>query len=102
MADETPRDPARLSSALRLVLRRYLAQVRQRPLLSAAALVLPGLGNLLIFYGPPLVVARMLGAVARGEALTTSALWPYVATLAGLWLSGEIVWRFAGFTLARA
>jgi ATP-binding cassette, subfamily B, bacterial len=102
VAAEAPRDPARLAAALRLVLRRYLAQVRQRPLLSAAALVLPGLGNLLIFYGPPLVVARMLGAVARGEPLTTAALWPYVATLAGLWLSGEVVWRLAGFTLARA
>jgi ATP-binding cassette, subfamily B, bacterial len=99
--DEASRDSTRLAAALRLVLRRYWAQVRRRPLVAGAALVLPGIGNLLIFYGPPLVVARLLAAVARDQTLALADLWPYVATLAGLWLSGEVVWRLAGFTIAR-
>ena len=97
----TARDPRRLSAALRLVLARYLAQVRRRPALAAAALLLPGLGNLLIFYGPPLVIARLLAASARGEVSGLADLWPEVATIAALWAAGEVVWRLAGFTLAR-
>jgi ATP-binding cassette subfamily B protein len=86
---------------VRLVIARYAAQVRQRPLLAGAALVLPGIGNLLIFYGPPLAVARMLGTVARDATAGLDQLWPYVAAISGFWLAGEVVWRLAGFTLAR-
>jgi ATP-binding cassette subfamily B protein len=97
----TTGESQRLRAALQLVLRRYLAQLRQRPLLSAAALVLPGLGNLLIFYAPPLVVARLLGRVTGDEPLTLARVWPSVALLAALWLAGEVIWRLAGFTIAR-
>ncbi len=102
MPAEPARDPRRLSAALRLVLARYAAQVRQRPLVSIAALLLPGLGNLLIFYGPPVVVARLVAAFAREGTLPLAEAWPYVAAMAALWVSGEVVWRLAGFTLARA
>jgi ATP-binding cassette, subfamily B, bacterial len=95
------RDPRRLSAALRLVLTRYAAQIRRRPWLSAAAMLLPGLGNLLIFYGPPLVVARLIARSVNEPTAGLSEFWPYVATIAGLWLSGEVLWRLAGFTIAR-
>lgn len=98
---EPARDTHRLSASLRLVLRRYAAQLRRRPLLAASALLLPGLGNLLIFYGPPLVVARLLGSVSADEPLTLARVWPSVAVMAALWLSGEVVWRVAGFAIAR-
>ena len=55
-------DSGRLKAALRQVLRRYYGQIRARPALSIPALVLPGIGDVLIFYAPPLVVARLLGA----------------------------------------
>jgi ATP-binding cassette subfamily B protein len=98
---EPARDARRLSASLRLVLTRYAAQLRRRPLLAAAALLLPGLGSLLIFYAPPLVVARLLGSVAADEPLTLARVWPSVLLLAGLWLAGEVIWRIAGFTIAR-
>ncbi|MEZ5294073.1 MAG: ABC transporter ATP-binding protein [Vicinamibacterales bacterium] len=101
-ADAARRDTVRASAALALVLRRYWAQVRRRPWLSAAALVLPGAGNLLLLYGPPLVVARLLAAVARGDPMTPGVVWPYLATIAALWAAGELVWRVAGYTIARA
>ena len=71
-AAATDRDPERLAAALRLVLRRYAAQIRRRPAIAIPALLLPGIGDVLIFYAPPLVVARLLGAFARDEQLSAA------------------------------
>ena len=100
--NDADRDPERLSAALRLVLKRYVRQVRLRPALAIPALVMPGLGDVLVFYAPPLVIARLLRHFAADEPLTTTALVPYVLTFAGLWLTGEIIWRVAVVLLARA
>jgi ATP-binding cassette subfamily B protein len=98
---EPDRDPTRVAAAVRLVLQRYVAQLRRRPVLATAALVLPAVGDILTYYGPPLVIARLLGRFARSEALTASDLAPYVFTFAGLWLGGQIVWRIAVACIAR-
>ena len=100
--DDSNRDPGRLSAALRLVLRRYLAQVRRRPAIAIPALILPGIADALIFYAPPLVVARLLGAFARDERLTAGELVPYLLVFAGVWLAGEAVWRIALLLMTRA
>src|SRR5690349_5885473 len=99
---EPDRDPRRLVAALGLVVRRYAAQIRRRPAIALPALVLPGIGDVLIFYAPPLVVARLIGRFGREEALSATELAPYVATFAALWLAGEVIWRLAAFLLARA
>src|SRR3954471_20424877 len=96
------RDSRRLNDALWLVLRRYGRQITRRPAISVAALVLPGIGDVLVFYAPPLVVARLLGAVAHDNALTLGRFVPYVLTFAALWLAGEVVWRGAEMLIARA
>ena len=57
---------------------------------------------MLVFYAPPLVVAQLLGAVARDEALTIGVFAPYVLTFTALWLAGEVVWRVAEALIARA
>jgi ATP-binding cassette subfamily B protein len=100
--DDSNRDPRRLTAALRLVLRRYLSQVRRRPAIAIPALILPGLADALIFYAPPLVVARLLGSFARDERLSAAELLPYILTFAGVWLAGEAVWRVALLLMARA
>src|SRR5215831_8667219 len=103
MTDETQnRDPRRLAAALRMVVRRYGDQIRKRPALAIPALVLPGLGDILVFYAPPLVVARLLNAFARNQRLSAGELAPYVLAFAGFWLAGEVLWRLAVFFLARA
>jgi ATP-binding cassette subfamily B protein len=99
---DTDRDPERLTAALRLVLRRYAEQIRRRPALAIPALLLPGIGDVLVFYAPPLVVARLLGVFARDERLSAGELAPYVLTFAGLWLAGEVIWRIAASLIARA
>jgi ATP-binding cassette, subfamily B, bacterial len=98
---ETERDPRRLTSALRLVLRRYGAQLRRRPGLAVGALVLPAAGDVLTFYAPPLVIAKLLGRFARGQPFTPAELTPYVLTFAILWTSGQILWRIAIALIAR-
>jgi ATP-binding cassette, subfamily B, bacterial len=96
------RDPGRLSAALTLVAHRYARQIRRRPALSIAALLMPGLGNVLVFFTPPLVVAKLLDRFDRGNRLSASELTPYVLAFAGLWFAGEIVWRAAFVLVARA
>ena len=99
---DAPRDPLRLSQALRLVLRRYAAQIKRRPGIAIPALLLPALGDVLTFYAPPLVVAKLLGAFARDSRLTASDTAPYVLAFAGLWLAGQITWRIAIALMIRA
>ena len=96
------RDSRRLNQAVWLVLRRYGRQIARRPSISVVALVLPGIGDVLVFYAPPLVVADLLGEVARGDALTMAMFAPYVLTFSALWLAGEVVWRGAEALIARA
>jgi ATP-binding cassette subfamily B protein len=98
---ETNRDPQRLSASLRLVLRRYGAQLRRRPALAAGALLLPAVGDVLTIYAPPLVVAKLLGRFARNEQLAAADLTPYVLTFAALWFSGQAIWRVAVALIAR-
>jgi ATP-binding cassette subfamily B protein len=96
------RDSRRLSRSLSLVVRRYAAQIRRRPALAVPALLLPGIGNVLVFYAPPLVIGKLLAAFAREEQLSARQLAPYVLTFAGLWLAGEILWRLGACFIARA
>lgn len=98
---DSDRDPEKLSAALRLVLRRYAAQLRRRPVLASGALLLPAVGDVLTFYAPPLVIAKLLGSIARNEPLTADALTPYVLVFAGVWLSGQVIWRAAVALIAR-
>ena len=102
MTPAVDRTPRRLNAALWLVLRRYGRQITRRPLISVPAVVLPGIGDVLVFYAPPLVVARLLGAVARNDALTLDMFAPYVLTFTALWFAGEVVWRGAEALIARS
>src|SRR5438552_10334462 len=93
---------SRLTASLWLVVRRYAAQIRRRPALVIPALLLPGIGTILVFYAPPLVIAKLLAAFARGEQLSSGQLAPFVLTFAALWLAGEVLWRAADCFIARA
>ena len=69
------RNPERFTAALWLVVQRYAAQVRRRPGVCVPALLLPGIGDVLVFYTPPLVIANLLRAFAREPARSTRR-WP--------------------------
>src|SRR5262249_32518829 len=103
MTNETDnRDSQRLTAALWLVVRRYCSQIRRRQAVAIPALVLPGLGEVLIFYVPPLIIAGVLGKFVSDARPSLRELMPYVLAFAGVWLAGEVIWRVAGFVIARA
>ena len=93
--DNPARDRSRLIASLRLVLTRYLAQVRRQPWLATGSILLPAAADILTFYAPPLVIARLLDRFARNEVLTTAQLTTYVLTFAALWAGGQVCWRVA-------
>ena len=97
-----PAEPRRLNAALRLVLRRYYAQVRRWKVYAVPALLLPAVGDVLTIYAPPLVVARLLARFGQREQVTFSDFIPYLAAFAGLWIAGQIVWRVAVAMIIRA
>jgi ATP-binding cassette, subfamily B, bacterial len=93
----------RLDQALRLVLRRYVAQVRRWKGYAIPALLLPAVGDVLTIYAPPLVVARLLAAFAQqDQRLTFAQVVPYLGAFAVLWMVGQIVWRVAVAMIIRA
>ena len=88
--------------AFKMALRSYLGQIRRDARYSIPCLTLTGVGNILVFYAPPLVIAAILGRYANGGHLSGSAILPYLLAFAGVWLAGEVVWRIAIFFLNRA
>ena len=101
MTTHTDRDPKRFRAAFRLALKRYVRQMRKRPLFSIPALLLPGIADILLMYAPTLVVVRLLESLSGNPNLTARDVAPYVLTIAGLWLSGELFWRVAALCIAR-
>ena len=99
--EKSAAEPGRLRAALALVVRRYARQVRARPWLAAAGLLLPGIGNIFVFYVPPLAMAHLLGLLARERQPTAMELAPSVALLFLAWLGGEALWRLASFAVQR-
>ena len=94
-------EPRRLRAALRLVARRYGRQVRARPWLATASLVLPGVGNIFVHYVPPLAIAHLLAMLAHDRQTAIGELAAPVVLLAVAWLGGEAIWRLAGVLLSR-
>ncbi len=86
--------------AIKLTLRFYLAQLKRQARFSVPALILPGIGNILIFYLPPLIIAKVIDAYTRNPA--TVNIWWYVFLFGSSWLVGELMFRFAFHFLARA
>jgi ATP-binding cassette subfamily B protein len=93
-------DKDRLKAAIRLVLRRYMRQVRARPWMAGWSLLLPGIGNIFVHYVPPLAIASLLATLSGNPQASASELWFPVFLLAAAWLGGEAIWRFAGWLLS--
>jgi hypothetical protein len=99
--ESTTTQRPRLTAAIRLVLTRYYAQARRMPLMTLGCIVLPAAADILNYYAPPLVIARLLGRFARNESMTAPDLLPYVLTFAGLWIAGQVCWRIAVILITR-
>jgi ATP-binding cassette, subfamily B, bacterial len=79
--------------AFRLAVRHYASQMREDWRTALPALVFPGIGSTLSWFGPPLVIAAVLERFRDAERPEIGDLVPYLVALAAVWLGGEAMWR---------
>src|SRR5436305_1570237 len=84
------RTAERRRAAFRLAMRSYLRELARFRLLAVGALVLPALGNICLFYLPPLVVAGLVTDLAAGSTGSTA---PAVVLFGAAMLGGEALYR---------
>jgi ATP-binding cassette subfamily B protein len=84
---------SRRRRAFRLAVRNYAAQLREDRRVALPALLLPGVGGILVWFCPPLVIAALLERFEEGERPGLTSLVPYLAAFGAVWLAGEAVWR---------
>lgn len=76
------------------VLKAYWNQYKTYPLYTSISFFVPSLGTILIFFVPPLVIARIVNVIASGQEISVSSVGGYIALFAGSWFLGEALWRF--------
>ena len=79
--------------AIRSVVRHYMAQYKKYPIATAIAFVLPAIGTILVFFVPPLILARLIDIFAARGYVSLESTTQLVALFAGSWLMGEVLWR---------
>jgi ATP-binding cassette subfamily B protein len=94
-------DPRR-RLAFRAAIRNYGQQMREDWRVALPGFVLPGLGGILSWFCPPLVIAAIIERFEDGERPSLHALAPYLLAFAGVWLGGEVMWRLGVHFLNRA
>jgi len=88
--------------AFRLAMGNYAAQLREDRRRTVPALLLPGIGSILVWFCPPLVIAAVLQRFDDGDRPALRELTPYLLVFTAVWLAGEVVWRFGIHFLNRA
>jgi ATP-binding cassette, subfamily B, bacterial len=86
------RSPQR-RAAYRLAWAMYGREMRRHASLAVPALLLPAVGDLCVFYLPPIVVAKLVARLVDAGSLTGRETTSYIAVFAGLLLLGEVLWR---------
>lgn len=79
--------------AVMQVLRDYWSEYKRYPLYSALAFLTPALGNIFVFFIPPLIIARLINIFSEQGEIPLTTLVFHVALFGGLWLVGEVLWR---------
>jgi ATP-binding cassette, subfamily B, bacterial len=87
--------------ATKLAVHRYLRQIWRERKLAIPGLLLPGVGNILGAYVPPLIVAAILVRFKTTRPDLHQVL-PYLVLFALTWLSGELIWRISDACLNKA
>lgn len=87
--------------ATKLAIQSYVRQIWKERNTAMPALLLPGIGTIFAVYVPPIIVARILTKFGTNKP-TLHEIVPYLFLFAGIWLSGELIWRLAFFCLNRA
>ena len=88
-------------TATRMALHDYMAQIWLQRRWSIAGLLLPGIGNVLVLYIPPLVIGALIKHFNGRIPNTWKEIAPYILWLTGAWVVGEVLWRLAFLALDR-
>ena len=79
--------------AVHQVLRDYWRQYKVYPWHVGVGFFLPAIGVILVFFVPPLIVARLINIFVEQGEISTNTAGSYVLLFGGLWLLGEVFWR---------
>lgn len=79
--------------AIRQVIKDYWQQYKNNPWETFIGFCLPAIGSVLVFFVPPLLVAKIINIVATHGDVSIRTVGLYIGLLGGLWLLGEIFWR---------
>ncbi len=91
----------KFSPAVRQVLHDYWQQYKAHPWQTFFAFTIPAIGNIFVFFVPPLIVAKLINLYASQKVISLTSIGGYVGLFAGLWLLGEIFWRIGAYFLAQ-
>jgi len=87
--------------AIQLAVRDYLGQYKKHPWLFLGGFVLPAIGNILVFFVPPLILAHILDTFTQTGSITLESAMPNIILMAALWFLGEACWRAGVYFLNR-
>lgn len=79
--------------AVRYALADYWGQYKAYPWRTFFALSLPVAGSILVFFVPPLILARLINIFVEEGAVSLGIARNYIFLYGGLWLLGEFFWR---------
>src|SRR4051812_7675897 len=92
---------SRESTAYRMAIRRYVHQINKHKMYAYPGLILPGIGNILVLYVPPLIIAKIIRNF-QGKTFSLREIAPYIIAFGLFWMLGEILWRVAFLCLNRS
>ncbi len=95
-------EQSRNVAATKLAVKNYGRQMRHDWKWLLPGFLLPAIGSILVFYVPPLIVARLLSNFNNASDITLSDFAPYLIIFVVLWTLGELLWRIAIFLIIRA
>lgn len=88
-------------SGSKLVLNIYLKHMYQNWRYTLPTFLLVGIGNILIFYIPPLIIADIIKKANDSQIFNLGNAWHYALAFGLIWLFGEAMWRLAYYLLQR-
>jgi len=89
------------SQAVHQVLRSYSDQYKAHKMWAFFAFVAPAIGNIFVFFVPPLVVARLINVYTQQGNISLGSTSMYIFAFTGFWLIGEALWRIGIYYLVQ-
>lgn len=79
--------------AVKQVLKEYLGQYKSQPVAGVISILMPALGNILVYFVPPLILAKIVDIFIEKGSISLTYVWHYIVYFGVLWLTGEALWR---------